>query len=59
VLALAELLYDETDPDQVQTLIGIEVAVRDHLLVYLGPEIIFLFAQAGIPTKGENDTSIG
>ena len=31
-LALAELLYDETDSEPVKTLPGIEVAVRDHLL---------------------------
>lgn len=57
-LALAELLYDETDPEQVTTLAGIEVAVRDHLLTHVGPEIgNFLSAQAAARAEAENDTS--
>jgi len=32
--ALATLMYEETDPEQVKTLEGIEVAVRGHLLGY-------------------------
>ncbi len=57
-LALAELLYDETDSEQVKTLAGIEVAVRDHLLTYVGPEIgNFLSAQAAARAKAENGTS--
>ena len=36
---LAELLYSETDPEQVKTLEGIETAVRDHLLEREGPEM--------------------
>ena len=56
-LALAELLYDETDPEQVKTLAGIEVAVRDHLLTHVGPEIgNFLSAQAAAQTKGAPDS---
>jgi len=30
-LALAELPYDETAPEHVKMLAGIEIAVRDHL----------------------------
>lgn len=57
-LALAELLYDETDPEQVKTLAGIEVAVRDHLLTHVGPEIgNFLSAQAAARAEDGNDTS--
>lgn len=57
-LALAELLYDETDPEQVKTLAGIEVAVRDHPLAHVGPEIgNFLSAQAAVRAEGENDNS--
>lgn len=45
--ALAALLYEETDPEQVQTLAGIEAAVRGHLLEHVSPEIgIFLLQQA-------------
>ena len=56
-LALAELLYSETDPEHVKTLAGIEVAVRDHLLTHVGPEIgNFLSAQAAAQTKGAPDS---
>lgn len=37
--AIAALLYEETDPEQVKTLAGIEVAVRGHLLEHVSPEI--------------------
>lgn len=44
---LAELLYEETDPEDVKTLEGIENAVRGHLLEHIGPELgHFLSAQA-------------
>jgi hypothetical protein len=57
-LALAELLYDETDSEQVKTLAGIEVAVRDHLLAHVGPEIgNFLSAQAAARAEDENAIS--
>ncbi len=41
--AIAALLYEETDPEQVKTLEGIEETVRDHLLEYVGPEIVFFY----------------
>lgn len=45
--ALAALLYEETDPEQVKTLAGIEAAVRGHLLEHISPEIgDFLLQQA-------------
>lgn len=37
--AIAALLYEETDPEQVKTLAGIEEAVRGHLLEHVSPEI--------------------
>ncbi|NJL85461.1 MAG: hypothetical protein HC886_05010 [Leptolyngbyaceae cyanobacterium SM1_1_3] len=44
---IAELLYEETDPEQVKTLEGIKVAVWNHLLETVGPDIgLFLSAQA-------------
>lgn len=44
---LAELLYSETDPEQVKTLAGIEEAIRGHLLERVGPELgVFLLQQA-------------
>ena len=48
--AIAALLYEETDPEQVKTLAGIEVAVRDHLLEHVSPEIgNFLSKRAAVP----------
>ena len=45
--ALAALLYEETDPEQVKTLAGIEAAVRGHLLEHVSPESgDFLLQQA-------------
>jgi hypothetical protein len=37
--AIAALVYEETDPEQVRTLAGIEAAVRDPLLAPVSPEI--------------------
>lgn len=39
VQALAALLYEETDPEQLKTLEGIERAVRGHILEQVSPEI--------------------
>jgi len=39
VRAIAALLYEETDPEQVKTLAGIEEAVRGQILEHVGPEI--------------------
>jgi hypothetical protein len=53
--ALAALLYEETDPEQVKTLAGIEAAVRGHLLEHVGPEIgDFLLQQAAAPRVDES-----
>lgn len=52
---LAELLYEETDPEAVQTLEGIEQAVRGHLLEHVGPELgHFLCAQAAVQRGGDS-----
>jgi hypothetical protein len=37
--AIAALLYEETDPEQVKTLVGIEVAVRQQVLEHVSPEM--------------------
>lgn len=37
--AIAALLYEETDPEQVKTLAGIEEAVRAHMLEHVSPEV--------------------
>lgn len=56
--AIAALLYDETAPEQLTTLEGIETAVRSHVLEHVTPEIghFLLQRQAGQPA-GENGNS--
>lgn len=51
---LAELLYSETDPKQVETLEGIEDSVRGHILERVGPELgNFLLQQAAAQIADE------
>lgn len=46
---LAELLYSESDSEQVKTLEGIEEAIRGHLLERVDPELgNFLSQQAAV-----------
>lgn len=53
---LAELLYEETDPEDVKTLDGIETAVRGHLLEHVGPELgHFLSAQAAAQREAASE----
>lgn len=52
--AIAALLYDETAPEQLTTLEGIEQAVRGHILEHISPEIgHFLSQQQVAPGVGE------
>ena len=37
--AIAKLLDEETDPEKIKTLEGIEKTVRQQLLEYVNPEI--------------------
>jgi hypothetical protein len=54
--AIAELLYEETAPEQVKTLEGIEEAVRDHLLNYVNPEIAKILSTKAVePTQVESE----
>lgn len=56
--AIAALLYDETDPEQLTTLEGIEQAVQGHILEHVSPEIgHFLSQQPVAPAVGEVDNS--
>ncbi len=43
--AIAALLYDETAPEQLTTLEGIEVAVRGHILEHVSPQIGHFLSQ--------------
>lgn len=56
--AIAALLYEETPPDKLVTLEGIEEAVRAHLLEHVSPEVaLFLSKKAQKPLLDEPDTS--
>lgn len=56
--AIAAMLYEETEPEQVQTLVGIEEAVRGHLLEHVNPEIAsFLSKQVAAPKPDESEAS--
>jgi hypothetical protein len=56
VRAIAALLYQETDPEQVKTLAGIEQAVRGHILEHVSPEIgNFLLKQVATQQPDANE----
>jgi hypothetical protein len=56
--AIAAILYEQTEAEQVSTLAGIEKTVRDQVLEYVTPEIaIFLSGRQQEQKQGEPDTS--
>ena len=56
--AIAALLYEETDREQVKTLASIEEVVRGHLLEYVSPEIgDFLLQQVAVQQPDANGVS--
>lgn len=56
--AIAALLYEETAPEQLTTLEGIESAVRGHILEYVSPQIgQFLSQQQVAPAVDALGTS--
>jgi hypothetical protein len=56
--AIAALLYEETAPEQLTTLEGIEEAVRGHVLEHVSPTIgHFLLQQRAKPVADEPGTS--
>ncbi len=61
--AIAALLYDETAPEQLTTLEGIEQAVRGHILEHVSPEIGHFLSQpqAGqaVDENGNSKASLG
>jgi len=51
--AIATLLYEEADPEQLTTLAGIEKTVRDQVLEYVTPHIgVFLSARRQEQSQG-------
>jgi hypothetical protein len=56
--AIAALLYDETTPEQLTTLEGIETAVRSHILEHISPEIGHFLSQRQVALAvDDNDIS--
>jgi len=54
--AIAQLLYEESDPAAMQTLEGIELTVREKIQTYVSPELgRFLSAQLAARKQVESD----
>lgn len=55
--AIAQLLYEESDPAKMQTLEGIEMTVREQIQAHVSPELgHFLSARLVAQRSVENDT---
>ena len=55
---IAEILYEESDPAQMQTLEGIELTVREKIQAHVSPELgRFLSAQLLAQMQGESECS--
>lgn len=56
--AVAELLYEESDPEALRTLEGIEMTVREKIQAHVAPELgRFLSAQLAGRVQGESECS--
>lgn len=55
---LAELLYEETDPEAVKTLEGIETAIRGHLLERVGPELGHFLSRQAAAQRGDGNGAL-
>lgn len=56
--AIAQLLYEESDPATMQTLEGIEMTVRQQIQTHVSPELgHFLFAQRLAQQQAETDVN--
>lgn len=49
--AIAKILYEDTPTEQLQTLEGIETAVRTHLLEQVGSKLTLLFIESRTGTS--------
>ena len=55
--AIAELLYEESDPVELQTLEGIERTVREQIQAHVAPELgRFLSKPLAARPPGESDS---
>lgn len=48
--AIAQILYDESDPEAMKTLEGIELTLRQQLQAYVSPEL-GLFLSERLPER--------
>jgi hypothetical protein len=48
--AIAQILYEETEPEQLKDLENIEVAVRDKIWSHVSPRIGFFFIKKATGT---------
>lgn len=56
--AIAALLYEDSNPEQLQTLAGIEAVVREQILEQVSPEIgLFLSKQRAVPKPDGTERS--
>jgi hypothetical protein len=54
--AIAQLLYDESDPADIQTLEGIELTIRQQIQAHVSPQLgHFLSARLAAQPQGESD----
>lgn len=54
--AIAEILYQESDPAAMQTLEGIELTVREKIQAHVSPALgCFLSAQLAVQKRGESE----
>lgn len=55
--AIAQLLYEESDPAEMQTLEGIEMSVREQIQAHVSPELgNFLSARLAVQHPDASDT---
>lgn len=55
---ISAILYRNSPPENLTTLEGIELAVRDHMLTHISPKVgFFLSQQAQVQPKGKSAPS--
>lgn len=57
--AIAQMRYDESDPEGMRTLEGIELTVREKIQAHVSPELgFFLLARLAARKRASDATSI-
>lgn len=52
--AIAQILYDESDPQAMKTLEGIELTVRQQIQTHVSPELGFFLSKLSQERKQES-----